>query len=123
MYLRFAMVFLLVNLIGFAGYYIHPAAPPWYAMNYGFEPILDTPGNVAEEEGFDELLGCFHLQLHLQERMPMYLRQCPRSMPPIWWWLWPTRLWTAAKVVDSVVCGDYGRYLVDGCLFGTPLSD
>ena len=27
------------------------------------------------------------------------------------------------KVVDSVVCGDYGRYLVDGCLFGTPLSD
>ena len=26
-YLRFAMVFLFVNLIGFAGYYIHPAAP------------------------------------------------------------------------------------------------
>ena len=47
MYLRFAMVFLLVNLVGFAGYYIHPAAPPWYAMNYGFEAMLDTPGNVA----------------------------------------------------------------------------
>ena len=61
-YLRFAMVFLLVNLIGFAGYYIHPAAPPWYAMNYGFEPILDTPGNVAGLGRFDELLGCsvFH---------------------------------------------------------------
>ena len=57
-YLRFAMVFLLVNLIGFAGYYIHPAAPPWYAMNYGFEPILDTPGNVAGLGRFDELLGC-----------------------------------------------------------------
>ena len=28
-YLRFAMVFLFVNLIGFVGYYIHPAAPPW----------------------------------------------------------------------------------------------
>ena len=27
-YLRFALVFLFVNLIGFAGYYIHPAAPP-----------------------------------------------------------------------------------------------
>ena len=52
------MVFLLVNLIGFAGYYIHPAAPPWYAMNYGFEPILDTPGNVAGLGRFDELLGC-----------------------------------------------------------------
>ena len=45
-YLRFALVFLFVNLIGFAGYYIHPAAPPWYAINYGFEPILNTPGNV-----------------------------------------------------------------------------
>lgn len=58
MYLRFAMVFLLVNLIGFAGYYIHPAAPPWYAMNYGFEPLLDIPGNVAGLGRFDELLGC-----------------------------------------------------------------
>ncbi|MCD8184346.1 MAG: phosphatase PAP2 family protein [Bacteroides sp.] len=57
LYLRFSMVFLLVNLIGFAGYYIHPAAPPWYAMNYGFEPILDTPGNVAGLGRFDELLG------------------------------------------------------------------
>lgn len=57
-YLRFALVFLLVNLIGFAGYYIHPAAPPWYAMNYGFDPVLDTPGNVAGLRRFDELLGC-----------------------------------------------------------------
>mgnify|MGYP000009428676 CR=1 FL=1 len=57
LYLRFAMVFLLVNLIGFAGYYIHPAAPPWYAMNYGFEPDLSTPGNVAGLGRFDELLG------------------------------------------------------------------
>ena len=57
MYLRFSMVFLLVNLIGFAGYYIHPAAPPWYAMSYGFEPVLSTPGNVAGLGRFDELLG------------------------------------------------------------------
>ena len=57
LYLRFSMVFLLVNLIGFAGYYIHPAAPPWYAMNYGFEPVLSTPGNVAGLGRFDELLG------------------------------------------------------------------
>ena len=56
-YLRFAMVFLFVNLIGFMGYYIHPAAPPWYAINYGFEPILDTPGNVAGLGRFDELTG------------------------------------------------------------------
>ena len=48
---------LFVNLIGFAGYYIHPAAPPWYAINYGFEPILNTPGNVAGLGRFDEIFG------------------------------------------------------------------
>ena len=37
----------------FAGYYIHPAAPPWYAINYGFEPVLNTPGNVAGLGRFD----------------------------------------------------------------------
>lgn len=57
LYLRFSMVFLFVNLLGFAGYYIHPAAPPWYAINYGFEPILNTPGNVAGLGRFDELTG------------------------------------------------------------------
>lgn len=56
-YLRFSMVFLLVNLIGFTGYYFHPAAPPWYAINYGFEPILNTPGNVAGLGRFDALTG------------------------------------------------------------------
>lgn len=56
-YLSFSMVFLLVNLIGFAGYYIHPAAPPWYAIQYGFEPVLDTPGHVAGLGRFDQLTG------------------------------------------------------------------
>lgn len=58
LYLRFSMVFLWVNLLGFCGYYIHPAAPPWYAMNYGFTPEIGTPGNVAGLGRFDELLGC-----------------------------------------------------------------
>lgn len=56
-YLRFALVFLFVNLIGFAGYYIHPAAPPWYVMKYGFEVILHTPGDVAGLGRFDEMTG------------------------------------------------------------------
>ena len=57
LYLRFSIVFLLVYLKGFAGYYIHPAAPPWYAINYGFEAILNTPGNTAALGRFDELVG------------------------------------------------------------------
>ncbi len=54
---HFCWCFLFVNLIGFAGYYIHPAAPPWYAINYGFEPDFTTPGNVAGLARFDQLVG------------------------------------------------------------------
>ncbi len=57
MYLHFAVVFLLVNWLGFIGYYIHPAAPPWYVINYGYEPILNTPGNMAGLARFDQLVG------------------------------------------------------------------
>lgn len=55
--LRLTSCFLFVNLIGFAGYYIHPAAPPWYVMQHGFDPILNTPGDVAGFENFDRILG------------------------------------------------------------------
>lgn len=56
-YLHFALVFLLVNLLGFAIYYIHPAAPPWFVAHYGLEPILGTPGEVAGLGRFDEMTG------------------------------------------------------------------
>ena len=61
-YLHFALVFLLVNFIGFAGYYIHPAAPPWYVALHGFGLDLATPGEVAGLGRFDEMtgLGIFH---------------------------------------------------------------
>ena len=56
-YLKFAWCFLFVNLLGFCGYYIHPAAPPWFVINYGFEPILSTPGNIAGLVRFEEMTG------------------------------------------------------------------
>lgn len=56
-YLRFSYAFLLVNFLGFCGYYIHPAAPPWYVMYNGFTAVLNTPGNVAGLARFDELIG------------------------------------------------------------------
>lgn len=61
-YLHFALVFLLVNFIGFAGYYIHPAAPPWYVALHGFDLNLSTPGEVAGLGAFDDMtgLGIFH---------------------------------------------------------------
>lgn len=61
-YLHFALVFLFVNLLGFAGYYIHPAAPPWYVALHGFEAVPGTPGEVAGLGAFDDMtgLGIFH---------------------------------------------------------------
>lgn len=54
---RFTTCFLLCNIIGMSIYYIHPAAPPWFAINYGFEPLFDVPGNVGGLARFDELVG------------------------------------------------------------------
>ena len=54
---RFASAFLLVNLIGFTMYYIYPASPPWYVLKHGFEPVLNTPGDVGGFERFDSLLN------------------------------------------------------------------
>lgn len=56
-YLHFALVFLFVNLLGFAIYYIHPAAPPWYVAKYGTEFIAGTPGDVAGLGRFDQMTG------------------------------------------------------------------
>jgi len=54
---RYACAFLFINIIGFIGYYIHPAAPPWYVMKYGFEPVFNTGGDVAGLGRFDSLIG------------------------------------------------------------------
>lgn len=61
-FLPFALTFLLVNLIGFVIYYIYPAAPPWYVQLYGFQIHLNTPGNTAGLQRFDDYfhVGIFH---------------------------------------------------------------
>ena len=54
MFMQFALTFLLVNIIGFVGYYLYPAAPPWYVQQYGFIFNAHTPGNTAGLHRFDE---------------------------------------------------------------------
>ncbi|MCM1006198.1 MAG: phosphatase PAP2 family protein [Prevotella sp.] len=56
-YLHFALVFLLVNFIGFALYYVYPAAPPWYIPLHGFDAVPGTPGDVAGLGAFDAMTG------------------------------------------------------------------
>jgi hypothetical protein len=55
--LRFSMVFLLTNIIGFIIYYSYPAAPPWYVEQYGFVENFNIPGNAAQLLNFDKLVG------------------------------------------------------------------
>jgi membrane-associated phospholipid phosphatase len=54
----FALAFLLVNVLGFATYFLYPAAPPWYVTEYGFGPArLDVHSTAAAASRFDQLLG------------------------------------------------------------------
>jgi hypothetical protein len=57
LFLKFSYAFLFVNVLGICGYYLYPAAPPWYVEHYGFEVIYNTPGNAAGLLEFDRLLG------------------------------------------------------------------
>jgi inositol phosphorylceramide synthase catalytic subunit len=56
LFLHFSLTFLLVNLLGFTIYYIHPAAPPWYVAQHGFVLNLHTPGSAAGLARFDRLI-------------------------------------------------------------------
>ncbi|HEU4903314.1 MAG TPA: phosphatase PAP2 family protein [Flavisolibacter sp.] len=56
-FFQFSLTFLLVNLLGFAGYYLYPAAPPWYVAQYGFSFHPGTPGNTAGLARFDNFFG------------------------------------------------------------------
>ena len=53
----FSLTFFLVNLVGFVGYYVYPAAPPWYVAQNGFQFMASTPGNTAGLARFDAFFG------------------------------------------------------------------
>ncbi|MBN1946967.1 MAG: inositol phosphorylceramide synthase [Bradymonadales bacterium] len=55
---RFGWAFLVVNLMGFATYYLYPAAPPWYVEQHGLGPaILDAAPHPARLAAVDSLLN------------------------------------------------------------------
>ena len=55
--LAFASLYLLTNVIGIIIYYLFPAAPPWYFLEYG--NVLDTSimGSEAYLSEFDRITG------------------------------------------------------------------
>jgi membrane-associated phospholipid phosphatase len=55
---RLALAFLIVNVLGFATYFIYPVAPPGYVTQYGFGPErMDVHSTAAAASRFDQLLG------------------------------------------------------------------
>lgn len=54
---RFSYAFLLTNFIGFVIYYLYPAAPPWYYINYGSATDFSIPGSEALLANFDTLIN------------------------------------------------------------------
>ncbi len=55
---RFGWTFLLMNLAGFATYYVYPAAPPWYVTDYGLGPAnFAARSSAAGAARWDALTG------------------------------------------------------------------
>ena len=54
---RFTWAFVIANFVGFACYYIYPAAPPWYVADHGFLVDLTVRASPAGAIRFDHLIG------------------------------------------------------------------
>ncbi|HET7118473.1 MAG TPA: phosphatase PAP2 family protein [Hanamia sp.] len=59
-FLKFSLTFLWLNILGFAVYYIYPAAPPWYIQHFGNVFHAHTPGSDAGLQRFDDM---FHVKI------------------------------------------------------------
>ena len=57
LFLRFSYAYMLTNLLGFALYYLYPAAPPWYVELNGFEFRPNTARSAAGLDNFDRMFN------------------------------------------------------------------
>lgn len=65
---RYAIGFLVMNLMAFATYILYPAAAPWYVEQHGFDqPIGPVVGQAAGLIHFDQIIGSnFSTRLYSQ---------------------------------------------------------
>jgi hypothetical protein len=54
---RFVWIFVAANFVGFACYYLYPAAPPWYVADHGFAVDMSVRASPAGAIRFDHLIG------------------------------------------------------------------
>ena len=55
--MRFVWIFVAANFVGFACYYVYPAAPPWYVADHGFAVDMSVRASAAGALRFDRLIG------------------------------------------------------------------
>lgn len=53
----FGSTFLLTCIIGMIGYYVYPAAPPWYFIHHGVGTDFTIPGSEGLLSEFDRIVG------------------------------------------------------------------
>ncbi|MBT8229080.1 MAG: phosphatase PAP2 family protein [Bacteroidia bacterium] len=53
----FWLCFLIANILGFIGYIVFPAAPPWYYLEFGNQFAIDAGNSAAGLSRFDQLIG------------------------------------------------------------------
>ena len=53
----FSYAFLVSNFVGFIIYYLYPAAPPWYYINFGDATDFTIPGNEGLLSEFDRIIN------------------------------------------------------------------
>ncbi len=107
-FLYFSLTFLLVNLIGFAIYYIYPAAPPWYVQYHGFVFNAATKGNTAGLAKFDSYFhtgifkGLYAKSSNVFAAMPSLHSSYPVV---VLYYGFKNRLWVACSFFIVVMLG------------------
>lgn len=69
----FGWCFFLVNVMGFATYYIYPAAPPWYITQYGLGPAqMYIHATASAASRFDLIFGTHFFDAMYSQSVDVY---------------------------------------------------
>lgn len=69
----FGWCFFLVNAMGFATYYIYPAAPPWYIIEYGLGPAkMYISATASAAARFDQLFDTHFFDTMYSQSVDVY---------------------------------------------------
>lgn len=106
--LLFTLTFVLINIIGFIGYYTYPAAPPWYIQEYGFVFHPNTHEGIAGLARFDNYFHA-HIFQGLYTKGSNVFAAMPslHSAYPIlvFYFAWKNRMWPATVIFGTVMVG------------------